>query len=178
MILFQSAASVFEILWDIVLVLLLFRISFLYFALTFLTGCILGYLRVTYLIPSLGIDSRTGELIEMPFMLLSTVVWTKILMTRFDIPAAWDLRLIIGFMAAGLMLVAELIGSIILYEGGWREVMIRRDPVVGSTFAFVLVLFGLMPWIFMQLELRDKANRTASATSDMKDALITERWVS
>jgi hypothetical protein len=167
MILIQSSASVFEILYDVLLLVLLLRVSFLYFALVFLTGCIFGFLRVKYLIPSFDIDSRTGELIEMPLMLLFIALWARVLIVRFKLPAVSSLRLIIGFMALGHMLVAELVTGIIMYKKGWKEALMRRDPAAGSAFATALALFGLMPWILMRLELRGKPRREAeSGTED------------
>src|SRR2546430_3692246 len=137
-------ASAFEILWNITLALLLLRVSFFYFILTFLTGCIFGYLRVIYLIPFFNISSRTGELIEAPFMLFFTIFWAYILLERFEIPFIGCLRLVIGLTALGYMVITELVLSIIMYEEGWRKVVVNRDPIAGPAFAIILVLFGLM----------------------------------
>jgi len=51
MILFETSTSVFELMWDIALALFIIRISFVYFLLSFLTGCIIAYFRIKELQP-------------------------------------------------------------------------------------------------------------------------------
>jgi hypothetical protein len=46
MILFETTTFVSEIIWDIALALFIVRLALFYFGLTFLTGCILGYIRL------------------------------------------------------------------------------------------------------------------------------------
>lgn len=122
----------------------LIRASIIYFLLVFGTGFVLGTIRVLWLAPSLGI--RTAELLEMPLMVLATVLAARWINRRYLTEASAGGRLAAGLVALVVLFSAELA------LGGAQgrspaDVVFNRDPVSGAAYYAALTLFGLMPWI-------------------------------
>ncbi|MBX3318877.1 MAG: hypothetical protein KF890_03280 [Nitrospira sp.] len=80
--------------------------GFVYFLLVFGTGFVLGTIRVFLIVPLVG--HRTAELLEMPLMLIATVLAARWTIRRFSEPRTSAARLSIGGIALGLMLAGEL----------------------------------------------------------------------
>ena len=116
-----------------------------YFALVFSAGFMLGALRVPFLVPRVG--ERIAELIEMPFMFVVVVLSARLIVRRFALPARTSTRLSVGFLALGLLLTAEIWLAIAIQKQSLGEAIASRDPVSGSVFLLMLMLFGLMPFI-------------------------------
>lgn len=122
----------------------LIRASIIYFLLVFGVGFVLGTIRVLWLAPGFGI--RTAELLEMPLMVLATVL-----------AARWINRRYLAGVSAGGRLAAGLIALVVLFAaelalGGAQsrspaDVIFNRDPISGAAYYAALTLFGLMPWI-------------------------------
>lgn len=117
----------------------------LYFLLVFGAGFVLGTVRVLFLVPLLG--ERIAELLEMPLMLgviFFAARW--IIRHRLD-----DRRLIstlsVGFIAMGLVLIADLAVGMLLRGMSSTEVFFDRDPVSGAAYYVSLLLFAVMPAI-------------------------------
>jgi hypothetical protein len=151
MILLDNTASVLELIWDIAVFLIVMRLAFLYFVLTFFTGCILGYIRLYKVIPIYHLSPPVAELLEMPIMLLAVFIWARLIMVRFSVPNVAGMRLAIGFLALGFLLLAELGGEFVKYENGLEARIFDTDKISSGAFAASLVLFGLMPWLLMAL---------------------------
>lgn len=86
MILFKTTSLALELIWDIAIALLIVRLAFLHFVLTFLTECILGYIRVQKVIPIYHLSQPIAELLEMPFMLLMVYIWARFITVRYSVP--------------------------------------------------------------------------------------------
>ena len=119
------------------------RAAVVYFALVFGTGFILGSIRVTLLVPRLGI--RNAELLEMPLMLAATVLAARAVVRWFDLPATATVRLATGATALALLLLAELFLVDALQRQTVGQYVTGRDPVSGSVYLALLVVFALMP---------------------------------
>ena len=119
------------------------RAGFVYFALTFGAGFVLGPIRMFLLVPRVGV--RAAELIETPVMVLVTWLAARWVTRRFAVPAETGPRLGMGLLALGLMLVAEF--SLVLRLRGLTvaEYFATRDPVSGAAYYAALVVFALMP---------------------------------
>lgn len=117
----------------------------MYFLLVFGTGFVLGTVRVVLIVPLVG--HRTAELIEMPLMLIATVLAARWTIRRFPEPRTSAARLSIGGIALGLMLAGELAVGIGLRGMTPAEVFLNRDPVSGTAYYVSLILFAVMPWI-------------------------------
>lgn len=117
----------------------------IYFLLVFGTGFVLGTVRVLLIVPHVG--HQAAELLEMPLMLLATVLAARWITRRFPEPRTNAARLAIGGIALGLMLAGELAVGIGLRGMTASDVILNRDPVSGTAYYVSLLLFAAMPWI-------------------------------
>jgi hypothetical protein len=112
-----------------------------YFAAVFSIGFALGVARVLLVVPAVG--ARAAELLEMPLMILASVVLARWLVRRF--------RLGVGGAAVGGMLaLALLVGAEVMVVLGVRgiavsEYLADRDPLAGAAYVIALGVFGLAP---------------------------------
>jgi hypothetical protein len=122
-----------------------FKPALLYFALVLGTGFALGTIRVPFLVPRLG--ERYAELLEMPFMFVTIVLAARYVVRRFDLPASLSVRLQVGFTALAMSVLAELLLATVLQGRSLAQFIASRDPVSGSVYLVMLLLFALMPSI-------------------------------
>ena len=115
----------------------------LYFALVFGAGFVLGTIRVLWVIPRLGV--RTAELMEAPLMLGVTIAVTRWVARGLHLPSSATARLGVGFIGLGFLLIAELGVALRLRGLTIREYVASRDPVSGTVYLVLLLLFALMP---------------------------------
>jgi hypothetical protein len=117
----------------------------LYFAAAFGAGFVLGTIRTLWVVPRLGV--RTAELMEAPLMLVVTFLAARWVVRRLRLPPAPGTRLGVGFVALGLLLTAEL--AVVLRLRGLTigEYVAGRDPVAGTVYVVMLVVFTLMPFL-------------------------------
>lgn len=119
-----------------------------YFALVFGAGFVLGALRVTLLVPRLG--ERMAELSEMPLMFAVIVFAARFVISRFTVPSSIAARLGTGLLALALLLAAELLLAVVLQDRAISDYVASRDPVSGSVYLAMLVLFTLTPALMGQ----------------------------
>jgi hypothetical protein len=117
----------------------------LYFALVLGAGFVLGTVRTLWIVPRVGV--RTAELLESPIMLVVTTVaarWTVLLRGVRPMLSA---RIGMGCIALVLMLVAEF-GFVLWIRGlSIKEYFSTRDPVSGTAYYAMLVVFAVMPML-------------------------------
>jgi hypothetical protein len=120
-----------------------FKAGASYFAWVFAAGFALGAIRVPLLVPRLGV--RVAELVEMPVMFLVMLFAARWVVRHFALPPKSVVRLGAGMTALGLLLMAEF--SLVLWLQGMTlaQYFATRDPVSGSVYAAMLVMFALMP---------------------------------
>ena len=123
------------------------RAGVLYFALVFSAGFFLGALRVTLLVPRVGV--RIAELTEAPLMLLVTLLAARFVIRRLSLPTSVTTRLLTGLVALGLLLAAEIAVATILQGQSLSGYIKSRDPVSGAVYVALLCVFALMPAILM-----------------------------
>lgn len=123
-----------------------------YFGLVFGAGFMLGAIRVPFLVPRLG--ERVAELIEMPFMFVIVLLSARFIVRHFALPATTPVRLSVGLLALGLALAAELLVVVAIQKQSLGEMIASRDPVSGTVFLLMLLVFGLMPLIVARLSKR------------------------
>jgi len=114
-----------------------------YFALVFGAGFVLGALRVLFVAPRLG--ARAAELIEAPLMLAVTFLAARWTVWRLAVPPAWAARLYMGGIALALLLALEFTLVLGLRGLSLREYFAALDPVSGTVYYALLVVFALMP---------------------------------
>ena len=82
---------------------------------------------------------------EMPIMLVVTILAARWTVVRLSVPRMWSVRLGTGCIALILMLVAEF-GFVLWVRGlSIRQYLATRDPVYGTVYYAMLVVFGAMP---------------------------------
>jgi hypothetical protein len=117
-----------------------------YFAWVFGAGFVLGSVRVPWLVPRLGV--RMAELIEMPLMLCVIVIAARWTVRRFSLPASRRSLLSVGVLALAFLLLAELALVMGLQGMTLASYLASRDPVSGSVYAAMLLVFAAMPsWV-------------------------------
>jgi hypothetical protein len=126
----------------------------LYFALVFGAGFVLGTVRTLWVVPRIG--TRTAELLEEPMMLVIIILAARWLVRRLSVSPKASSRLSMGGIALGLMLVVEFTFVLWLRGLSIRDYLAGRDPVAGTAYYAMLVLFAIIPLLV--------ARRSAGAT--------------
>jgi hypothetical protein len=118
------------------------KAAFLYFAIVFGVGFLLGIIRTLWIVP--GVGTRKAELLELPIMFIVSVFAARL--TVRTLPASSRAaRLAMGCIALMLMLAAEF-GLVLWLRGiGIRQYLATRDPVSGTAYYTMLVIFALIP---------------------------------
>ncbi len=115
-----------------------------YFGLVFAAGFILGTIRVTWLIPSLG--EWAGSLIELPVILLISWIVCGAVIRRYAVSTRFGQRAVMGGVAFGLLMAAE-VGLAILVFGdspsGYAARLLSPLGLIGLTGQMCFALFPL-----------------------------------
>ena len=127
-----------------------FKPAVLYFAIVLGTGFVLGSIRVPFLVPRFG--ERYAELLEMPIMFVVVVKAARHVVRRFNLPSNLSVRLKVGFAALAMSVLAELLLAAALQSVSVAQYIASRDPVSGSVYLGVLLLFALMPSILARAQ--------------------------
>lgn len=120
-----------------------FKAGTAYFTMVFAAGFVLGAIRVTFLVPRLGV--RTAELLEMPVMAIVILLTARHVVRRFALPPRTGLRLGVGAVALVLLLAAEFTLVLGLQGATLADYAVSRDPVAGTVYLFMLGMFAAMP---------------------------------
>jgi hypothetical protein len=115
-----------------------------YFALAFGAGFVLGAIRVTFIVPSLG--ERWAELLEMPVMAVVIYFAARFVARKFALPPSAAIRWSVGAIALFFLLAAEVVLATLMQERTLAEYIASRDPVSGSVYLCMLLVFAAMPW--------------------------------
>jgi len=115
----------------------------LYFALVFGAGFVLGPIRILWVVPRFG--TRIAELMEAPIMFVVIIVAARWIVRRLAVPCTLSIRLGMGCVALGLLLVAEF--TLVLWLRGLSisNYLANRDPVSGTVYYVMLGVFAIMP---------------------------------
>ena len=110
----------------------------LYFGIVFGVGFVFGVFRVLWVVPHLGV--RNAELLEHPLMLVVIFVTAKWVMRDVKGQTSVD-SLAIGFIAFGLLLLAEVLVTL------FAQLNRAGDTVSGIAYFAMLAVFAVMPWL-------------------------------
>jgi hypothetical protein len=80
-------------------------------------------------------------------MFVVVLLSARFIARRFALPAAISARLTAGLLALGLLLAAEFLLTAAMQDRSLGEYIASRDPVSGTVYLAMLVLFALMPLI-------------------------------
>ena len=125
------------------------KAGFLYFAMVLGAGFFLGVFRVPFLVPRMG--ERYAELLEMPIMFVVIVFSARYVIKRFTLPRSLAVRLQVGFLALALSIAAEILLAVVLQSQSIAQYIASRDPVSGTVYLLLLLVFALMPSLLMWL---------------------------
>ena len=117
----------------------------LYFALVFGAGFALGTIRTLWLVPRVG--ARKAELLEMPIMLVVTILSARWVVRHLAVPNTSSARLGMGSLALLLMLMAEFGFVLRLRKLTLREYFAGRDPVAGTAYYVMLIILAALPLV-------------------------------
>ena len=123
-----------------------------YFGLVFAAGFLLGALRVLLVVPQIGV--RAAELAEMPAMLVVILLAARFVVRRFALPGALGPRLTVGTLALALLLAAELGLATVLQDQSIAAYIAGRDPVSGSVYLVMLLVYAAMPAVLARFRNR------------------------
>jgi hypothetical protein len=115
----------------------------IYFAVVFGAGFVLGTVRALWAEPRFG--PRLAELIEAPIMLVVIVVAARWIVGGYARQFSRRRRAAFGALALFLMLILELALVPIVRGQSIGDYFAGRDPVSGSVYYVLLVLFAAMP---------------------------------
>jgi hypothetical protein len=144
MILFETSASIFELIWDIALAIFIIRISLVYCTLAFLTSWAFAYIRAS---PILAINI-SGSL-YFPMYILALALISRFLIKSHEIPRVLSFRLVIGLLGTFFMVFADMVSGLIVYEEGWGGWAWRTSGTDIAEGLVGLAVFGLMPAAWM-----------------------------
>jgi len=115
----------------------------LYFLLVFAAGFVLGTIRTLWVVPILG--ARTAELIEEPIMFAVSILAARWVVRWLQFPHDRRLRLGLGCVALGLMLLVEFTFVLRIRGLTLREYFATRDPISGTVYFVTLAAFAVIP---------------------------------
>jgi hypothetical protein len=171
MIIFETYASVFELMWDIALAYFITQIALVYWTVTFLSSCLLAFVY----------DSSCSTLplhhyLFLPVNILVAAIISRLLIYYYDIPRVVGFRLAIGLLASIFMIITDALAGRVHYSEGlghWAWPTMTVDivkRVVG------ILLFSLMPALWMLAEeamddIREQHIRHRHGKKNVLDAL-------
>jgi len=115
-----------------------------YVARVFGAGFALGIVRELWVTPRVGV--RAAELLELPLMLVITVLAARAVDRRWLTASGARMRVVVGLSALVLLLAAEVGLGMALRGLSVRDALLARDPVSGTAYYVSLMIFALMPW--------------------------------
>lgn len=116
-----------------------------YFGMVFGAGFLLGAVRVPFLVPRLG--ERIAELAEMPLMFAAIYFAAGYLVRRYGASIASFGWVLVGAMSLTMLVAAELLLAIAIAGRSLGEYLASRDPISGSVYLGMLLVFAAMPWL-------------------------------
>jgi len=117
----------------------------IYFLVVVGTEFVLEVIRLQ--VVALHVGERLAEMLEIPNVLLATIIGARWIVDRFTLPPLPGIRLGVGLVALMLLLIAE--GTVILPLHGLtvREYFATRDSVVGVAPLGALGVLTVMPFL-------------------------------
>lgn len=123
------------------------RAGVLYFAIVFAAGFALGALRVTFIMPLIG--ELPAVALELPVILFISWIVCRRLVAQFSVPARASHRAAMGALAFGLLMLAELGLSVLVFGQSGAAYLAHLQTAPG-----LLGLAGQIAFAFMPLGLQ------------------------
>ncbi len=116
------------------------RLAGTYAAIVYVAGFVLGFLRVVFLVPLVGM--RVAELGELPLMLCVCYLVARKIASWCD-SASEAFR--VGWVACGMLLLAEIGMAAAIFGKSIWETLFQKDPISGTAYYVALLVFGALP---------------------------------
>ena len=120
------------------------RAALVYFGVVFGIGFALGTVRVLWVAPRVG--SRAAELVEMPMMVLTTLLVARWVSGRTGLTRSWA-SIGTGGLALALLVAAEIGIGVAVRRVSLIEALTNRDPISGLAYYLSLGVFAIAPWL-------------------------------
>lgn len=133
------------------------KAGFGYFAGIFLLGFVLGTARVLLLMPYLG--PFNAVLLETPVMLAASWYLCRYCLRRWPLPGHARSAALMGGLAFGLLMGAELLLSLLLMGNDFHQHLAHYRSPEGALGLTAQTLFGLFPLIQFTLLTRATAGQ-------------------
>lgn len=127
-----------------------FAAALAYFGIVFGAGFLLGSIRVPLLVPRIG--ERYAELAEMPLMFVVIFLAAGHVLSRFSRIRTTGSCFLVGFIALTMLVLAEFLLAVAMAGRGVGTYIASRDPVSGSVYLGMLVLFAVMPVLRLKVK--------------------------
>jgi hypothetical protein len=115
----------------------------LYFGLVFAAGAALGPIRELWIIPRVG--RAAGILLEAPVMLAAMIAAARWTSRRLAFPSTSTARAGMGFVALGLLLLAEITMALTFGGLSFKDYVATFSTVFGGISLVLFLLFAAMP---------------------------------
>ena len=121
------------------------KAGLVYFVLAFAAGFLLGTFRVTFLLPRFG--PTVAVLIEIPMLL--AICWNAcgIVLRHLPVPNAATQRLVMGVVAFGCLMVAEIAFATLAFGQSLSQHFTNYATAPGAIGLTGQVLFALIPLV-------------------------------
>ena len=117
---------------------------FLYFAIVFGAGFVVGPLRVLYVEPRVGIT--TAVLLEAPILLIAMLVGAKLTVRWMQAPSVAAL-LGVGILALVMQQVSDVAVGVFLRGMTVADHIAQFGTPAGMIYSALLAAFAMMPWL-------------------------------
>ena len=114
-----------------------------YFAIVFAAGFLLGTLRVTVIIPLIG--ELLAVALELPIILFISWLVCRRLVAQFSVPAMASHRAAMGALAFGLLMLAELGLSVLVFDRSGAEYLAHLQTAPGLLGLAGQIVFAFIP---------------------------------
>ncbi len=119
------------------------KAGFLYFAVVFAVGFVLGTIRVLLLSPHLG--STTAVMIELPIILAAAWFSCRWIILRLQVPRDSAARMVMGGVAFALTIAAELILGYFGFGRSVTEMLAAFATSDGALGLLGQIVFAVLP---------------------------------
>lgn len=124
-----------------------FLAGFAYFAIVFAAGFVLGALRVPFFVPRIG--ETKAVFLELPIILLVSFLAARWLIPVFDVSPLIGDRVVMGAVAFGCLMVAELALSRLMMGRSLAEHLAHYRSLAGASGLAGQIAFALIPAILL-----------------------------
>jgi hypothetical protein len=122
-----------------------------YFALVFTLGFVLGTVRTLFVQDAPSAGRLLGVLIELPIMCGASWFLCRYVIRRFEVAPTVAARAVMGGLAFGLLMLAELlVGALLFGRSPVEHFALYKDQSYALGLA-VQIAFALMPLVQMRL---------------------------